>query len=303
MLQTTKSNPAKPVRVLIYGPEGVGKSTFGAKADAPVFITPEGGIDQLTDAHGNPCEALPGLSTWDNVREAVQQLTVEQHKFKTLVIDSADWVERLAHAKIIGNSGKDIIRANGGYGAGYRESERMHRELIESLSALREKKDMNIIVTAHTHVKPVKDPSMLQDFDQHEIKCHEFVSSLWREWVDALFFARFNTYVKTSDESTKGRALSDGKRTVYTTKQPSFQAKNRYGLEPEIEFTENFWSIFWTKARKGPDVLPEISTLITKIEDKETVKKVEESVAAAGKDQAKLVAILNRLKQITGKEE
>lgn len=115
MLVTRKSNPNKPPRVLIYGREGVGKSTFGARAENPIFISPEGGTDLLTRADGSPVDEMPNVHDWDSVMNAVKALISQQHDFKTLVLDSADWIEKVCHAKIIGNSNKDIIRVNGGY--------------------------------------------------------------------------------------------------------------------------------------------------------------------------------------------
>lgn len=307
MIQTRKSNPNKPIRIMVYGVEGVGKSTLGARADRPVFLTPEGGTDRLVSATGSPIDEMPTTS-WDQLRANVKALTNEQHDFKTVIIDSADWVEKLCHAKIIGTSGRSIITCNGGYGTGYRESERLHRELIEELSALREKRNVNIIVTAHAHVKAVKDPEMTEDYDAFEIKCHEMVSSLWREWVDGLFFVRFRTFVKAGEEGKKAKALGDDSRVLYTVKRPAFQAKNRFGLAPEYNFTTDFWSELMKLTAKGTvpetveQVKADIGELLKKIpaNDAATLKAASESIEKSGNEIGKLNAIRNRLRDITG---
>lgn len=307
-LVTKKGNPAKPPRVLIYGVEGVGKSTFGARAPNPVFISPEGGTDLLRSASGEGVDEMPNVGDWDSLNRALDAILVQPHGFKTLVIDSADWVEKLAHQKIVGNSGKSVTTVNGGYGAGFGQSELMHKDLIEKLAQIRDKRNMGIVITAHAHVKPVKDPSMMEDYDQFEIKCHEKVSSLWREWVDALFFVRFRTFIKTS-EDTKARAVSDGTRVLYTVKQPSFQAKNRYGMLPEYDFTEEFHghfiahvnSISAVEAKKLSldEMRVEMNEMWLKITDEALKKKVQESVEAAGGDIEKLRPLHARLKEIT----
>lgn len=305
-IKTRKSDPMKPARILIYGVEGVGKSTLGAKADHPIFISPEGGTDHLRDANGNPVDEMVGIETFDGLRAAIRSLITEAHGFKTLVLDSADWIEQLAHAQIVGKSGKTMITVDGGYGSGYRRSQNMHKELISELTELREKRGMNIIVTAHAHVKPVKDPEMLEDYDQFEIKCHEMVSSLWREWVDALLFARFTTFVKAGDDDSKrARALTDGTRTIYTMKKPAFQAKNRYGLPPEMPFTENFWAEFTAHRKKTPevaegsldDVKAEIAARIEKA-DEALREKVRKTVTKAGESLPDLVLVRNRLREM-----
>lgn len=289
---------------MVYGPEGVGKSTLGAKSESPIFISPEGGTDQLTDVNGAPVKSIADISTWEDVLNALNSLLTEKHEFKTLVLDSADWLEKLAHQFIIGSSSKDIIRANGGYGAGYRQSENMHKSLIEILSQIREKRNMNIVVIAHTHVRPVKDPDMMEDYDSFEIKCHEFVSSLYREWVDGLFFVRFNTFVKT-DDSGKTKALTDGERTLYTVKKPAFQAKNRYGMPESLPFTLDTWKEISNYAKRGvvsetsETVFAEIQELI-KTAPEDVRGKATENAEKNKNNKKQLIAIRSRLKTLQG---
>lgn len=309
MLQTRKSDPTKPPRVMIYGHEGVGKSTFGAKAYKPIFLSPEGGTDHLSNSDGGPVDELVGISTWDGLRAGIKNLMTEAHEFKTVVLDSADWIEGLAHAHIIGKSGFTIITVNKGYGAGYRQSQNMHQELIADLSELREKRNMSVIITAHAHVRAVKDPDSSHDYDAFEIKCHEQVSSLWREWCDALFFVRFRTFTKSSDETERARALTDYSRSVHAIKNPAYQAKNRYGMPPELDFTENFWSEFMQYAKKGvqtetvEQLLSEISELTDTVADEAIRNAVVDSTFKAGQDVARLTAIRARLKSIKGESK
>ncbi|AFC22530.1 hypothetical protein phi1422_0010 [Bdellovibrio phage phi1422] len=310
-IQTRKSNPNKPPRIMIYGPEGVGKSTLGAKADNPVFITPEGGADQLEDVNGNPVDIIEGVSTWTQFLAKVKELATDKtHTFKTLVLDSADWIETLAHAHIVGNSGKTIITVDGGYGSGLRRSRDMHKELIEILTDLREKRNMTIIVTAHCHVKEVKDPDAADNYDGFEIKCHEYVSSLWREWVDILAFAKQNVYVKKSEDSDS-RANGDGKRTVYLEKRPAFQAKNRYKMPAEMEFTEEFYKEIKAYTSKATskvieqasvdEIHAELIELLPLVTDEKTAAAINKSISDAGQNGAKLTQIRNRVREITNK--
>lgn len=309
MIQTRKANPARPVRVMIYGVEGVGKSTLGARAEKPIFISPEGGVDQLKDVSGNPVDELlvdgKPIRDWTNVVRGIVSLYKEEHPYKTLVLDSADWLETLAHTQIVGNSGKTITTVNGGYGSGYRQSQLMHKNLIADLSQLREK-GMNIVVTAHTHVKTVKDPEMLEDYDAFEIKCHEMVSSLWREWVDVLAFARFKTFLHQDEGSAKARALGDGdKRVVYTVKRPAFQAKNRYGMPSEMPFTENFWNEIEKYAKQGvvqekiEDVIAECKEMMKKCAPA-IQEKSEAFIVANGANFKDMVDLRARLRGIVG---
>jgi AAA domain len=284
---------------MIYGEAGAGKSTFGARSDKPVFISPEGGTDQLFPQ----IDEIPGITNWDTLLLAIKKLITEEHEFKTLVLDSADWIEALAHKKIIGNTGRSIITVGSGYGHGFRESQTMHQNLIENLGILREKRGMHIVLTAHSHVKPVKDPAMLEDYDCFEPKMHELVSSLWKEWTDGFFFVRFRTFLRTSDE-TKARAMGDGTRVVYTVKQPAFHAKNRFGMEPEYEFTLDFWETVKTCSQKGEtaeQLLAEIEELLKSVTDENIIATTK--TAIAGGRLSTIEAYRNRLRQVVKKQK
>lgn len=295
-----ENRPKKPPRVMIYGVPGIGKSSFGAMAPKSIFITPEGGVDEIAGA-----KVLPNINTYDDVVEGVNELITGKHEYGTLVMDSADWIEKLCQAKIIGNQ-KSIVTANGGYGAGFSESEKLHAALIKQLETLREKRNMNIIITAHSQVKMVKDPEAIHDYECYDTKMHEKVSSLWREWVDAVLFARYKTYVKKVEEGSddKARALGTGERIVYTEERPSFKAKNRYGLPPEMNFTKNFWNEFMIAAGKGDKgelerVKAELLELLKRVKDEDPLApKIKESIQKAGTDPANLMVIVNRLRDL-----
>lgn len=308
MLQTRKSNPNRPTRIMIYGQEGAGKSTFGAYSDSPVFISTEGGTDQITNQKGEPIDEMQNVKTWDGLMDAVKALRTEQHLFKTLVLDSADWIEKLAHKDILSEENdKDIIRANGGYGAGLSQSENMHRELIEELEKLRNEKNMNVIVTAHTHVKTFKDPTAPKDYDVFEIKCHEKVSSIWREWVDILMFVRFDSHLKDDGKKTTKivKALGDGGRTAYFVKEPAFQAKNRYGIPAKLPFTFQTWDTIRPYINKAPidqtaeQVYADCLELLPKVPDVETRNKATENVEKNKTNVTKLVSFRKKLRELT----
>lgn len=292
----------------MHGEEGTGKTTFGAMADNPIFIAAEGGCDQVTNSEGHPVDEMEMTASWQDLMKNVDQLITLEHDFKTLTIDSADWVEKLCHKAIIGSSGKSINTINGGYGAGIRKAESMHMKLIEKLSVLREKRNMNIIIIAHSHVKTAKDPSMPEDYDRFEIKCNEYVSALWREWVDAVFFVKFKTYIGDGETKT-ARAYGDDERIVYTVKRPAFQAKNRYGMPSEISpFTIDFWNQFCKFKTKGrqpetkQQLIDSINELSEKIEDEEIVNAVKLSVEKMGENLSGLKHIKDRVINLTMKE-
>jgi hypothetical protein len=298
--QIKYSKGKKPIRAMGYGIEGVGKTTFFAHAPSPVFISPEGGTDNLPDDLKSRVAELPSMNSWDNVRAGVQELIVGKHSFQSLVIDSADWLEQLAHTSIIGKTNKTIITVNGGYGAGYRATQNMHTDLISDLSILRDKRGMNILVTAHYQVKTVKDPEAIQDYDSFQIKCQEFVSSLWREWVDALLFMRFETHVKADEDATKARAFGTGERVMYTEHRPSYQAKNRFGLPQQMKVD---WNSFYEACGRSTvtyiEVLrKEVGELFEQLKDPAVKANVEAHVKENFDNAYELAAVKKRLMEL-----
>ena len=77
-------------KVVIYGPEGIGKTSFAACFPDPLFIDTEGGTKHIDVAR------LPAPTSWTMLLEQVQEVKKENTSVcKTLVLDTADWAEQL----------------------------------------------------------------------------------------------------------------------------------------------------------------------------------------------------------------
>jgi hypothetical protein len=286
----------------MYGIEGAGKTTFGASAPNSVFIAAERRNDRIHGSIVMPAE------TWDDVEANIKELTNDPHNYKTAVIDTTDWLEKICHAKIMGtgtSKGKAINTVNGGYGAGYREAERLHRELIESLKVLREKRGMNIILLSHYEVKAVKDPDAIADYDAYQIKGHDFVTSQWREWAEAIIFVRFGISMVVKENSTV-RPQGDDKRVAFTCKRPAFQAKNSFGLPFEMPFTQGqFWNDLVPYFNTGvqPENLEAVKAdlleLYSKVKDEAERAKIYAHMEKIGSDLPGLIKVRNALRTIT----
>src|SRR5690606_27553337 len=83
-----------PPRILIFGVSGIGKTTFCADAPNPVFIQTEDGLGTLKS------DAFPLARSYDEVIEAIGSLINENHNYKTLIVDSLDWLEPLIWKKV-----------------------------------------------------------------------------------------------------------------------------------------------------------------------------------------------------------
>jgi hypothetical protein len=304
MLEIVKTNPNEPYRIFPYSEGGMGKSTFGAFAERPVVVAAEKGASRLRNRQGQPVDVIRGIDKYQDVVDALKMLRNDKHDFKTAVIDSATEIERMAHQLIIGDSGKSIITVNKGFGAGASESDSMHKELIVLVEDLRINRDMNIIVTGHAQTKKVPDPSAAEDYDAFEPKLLKGVSGIWKEYVDAVFFIRLETILKT-DEVMKARAVSDGTRIALTTMAPAHYAKNRFGLPPVMVFSLNFWDELQPyisggiKQETAAEIKAEMDVLLLKVQDEATKKIIVETIAKAGDNTTQLNQLRARLCELT----
>lgn len=235
-LASLSKNTIKPPRIIIHGEPGIGKTTFGACAESPVLIQTEDGLGSL-DA-----TAFPLAHSFSEVMEAIGSLYTEDHEFKTLVVDSLDWLEPLVWQQVCtANKVESIEKMS--FGKGYVEALSVWRQFFDGITALRDTKGMTIIMTAHSETKRVEDP-MMASYDTHDLKLHKRAAALAEEFADVILFAAMQTNTVTEDigfNNKRTRAVTTGTRVIHTVGQPAFLAKNRFNLPPVLPLT---WADF-----------------------------------------------------------
>jgi hypothetical protein len=229
----SKNEAISAPRVMIYGVEGIGKSTFAAGAPNPIFILTEDGLGSLSVDH------FPVAKTFANVLEAIGTLYDEIHDFQTVVIDSLDWLENIIWREVEqGHDAKDLA-----YGKGAIIAADRWRQVLEGLDALRMARKMAVVLIAHTTIKRFDSPEV-EPYDRYQPKLQERSSAVIREWVDALLFANYKVMVKKDDvgfNKTTTRGFTTGERLLFTNERPAYMAKNRYALPDSIPLS---WDAF-----------------------------------------------------------
>ena len=236
LLQSIKTGRDNlPPRIMEYGVEGVGKSTFGASAPNPIFVQTEDGLGEIDTAK------FPLAKTFSDIESYLTALRDEPHDFQTVVLDSADWAERLIWDQVCRDFGvRSIEKADGGYGKGYTHALTYWRQVVKTLNEIRTRRNMAVILVAHAKVERFEDPEH-PAYDRYTPRLHKAANSLVCEWVDAVLFATRRMRV----DSTTGKAApvgaDGGERVLRTNGSPAYSAKNRYSLPTEMSLS---WQAF-----------------------------------------------------------
>ena len=229
-MKITTGIKARPQKVCIYGPEGVGKTRLASDLPSPIFIDAEGGTDHIDVSRVE-------VHTMGEIREAVQFLKREKHDFKTVVLDTIDWVEKRLIVEVCASYKVDSIeKIDGGYGKGYTILEEHMMQFLGELDALR-KKGMHIVLLAHSQVKKHEDPELGTAYDRYILKLEKKTSGLIKEWVDALLFYRFKTVTAERSDGNTNRGIAKG-REIAANRAAAFDAKNRHNLPDRIAIVE-----------------------------------------------------------------
>ncbi len=249
-----KGGKPLPSRTFLLGMEGIGKTTFGANAPNPLFITSEDGLSEFPEVQRfNP-------ENWENVKSVVAELLGEDKtEFKTLVFDTSDWLERMIYDWVCADAGTDDInKAYGGYGKGHDRATTELVVLLRSLDLLRAKHELRVVFLGHVHIKPFTDPAG-ESWDRWEAKGNKKFAGVIREWADCVLFATREVH-KIKRQDGQGEKAAGGERMIHTTWHPGFDAKNRMSLPEKLPLS---WDAY-EAAEKGSepeDLVERIQTL------------------------------------------
>lgn len=219
----------RPPRIILLGVEKIGKSTFAAGSDKPIFlpIAGEEGIDSLD------VPQFPAIEKYTDLVKCLMALYQEEHDYNTIVIDSASALEPIIWQRVCERCGnvKSIEEAGGGYAKGYTEALTEWTEITRALDVLRNDKDMASIIIGHVRVRRFDDPAG-PSYDQYQFDLHEkAVNKLYR-WADLILFANAKVAVKTEDtgfgkKKGKGIDVTGGQRFLFTGKRPAHPGGGR----------------------------------------------------------------------------
>jgi len=244
MLDIMEGKIIRPQKVCIYGSEGVGKSTLASQFPDPLFIDTEGGTAQLA------VRRIRKPETWEKLLAVVREVADTKDICKTLVIDTADWAEKMCLDYILSKYDQASIEGFG-YGKGYTILGEEFSKLLTACDRVIAS-GKNVVICAHAKMRKQELPDEAGAFDRWEMKLSKQVAPLLKEWCDLLLFLNYQTYVVEMENRTK--KAQGGRRVMYTSHSPVYDAKNRHGLPDVLDLDyRKIAFIFEDTGRKEPE--------------------------------------------------
>lgn len=233
-LNISRGRLSRPQKVVIYAPAGIGKSTLASQLPSPLFIDFEGGTHQLDVARLEP----QSLAEFEKI---VRELCKDSQGFKTIVIDTIDWLEEAAVRQVVTDAENDNIKTieDFGFGKGWL----VLNNKMNAVTALCDRlidAGLHVVCLAHAAVRKFEDPKQSCSYDRYELKMYKDrpgakgSAALVKEWADALLFGTYEDRVKAgAQEGQKGKAVagSGRERSLYCSHSAAWDAKNRHGLK------------------------------------------------------------------------
>ena len=221
----------KPARIVIYGVPGVGKTSLAAEFPDAIFLQTEEGSGnlELTTFTEEP------FSLFSQIEEAIELLYSGEHSFKTVVVDSLDWLEPLVWAEACRKNGWKSIE-DPGYGKGYIEADVVWRRLIAGMNALRDHRGMTVIYLAHEEIKTFSDPER-DSYDRYRLRLHKRAADIVVEAADVVGFMNYVTMIKREKGGfgkETAKATGAGQRALFLNERPAFTAKNRFDMPDQV---------------------------------------------------------------------
>lgn len=239
-LVTTRKR-RRPFFGVLYGPPGVGKSTFASEAPNPIFIPCERGLDQISV----PRFPIPQtLAEFGSYLKAIQE---EPNDYETVIIDTIDSLESPLMVQAVCEEGKvdNLEMYGGGYSKGNLRLRDYWQRLLIRLTALSETK--TVLLLAHSHLRTINDPMLSTAYEIHELKVAAKSAEIIRQYVDFIVFGKVSmTVSKDTPKARKGRGIVSSDREMHTQPATGLECKNRYGLPSPMEFS-------WAALQQGID--------------------------------------------------
>ena len=220
-----------PARYVLHGPEGVGKSTLAAQWPHPVFIDTEGGTSRMN------VDRLPKPTSVPHFLGILNEFKKDPMGYKTLVIDTIDWLQDLFVDSALGQTGLKSMgwtKEENAYNVLYADWNKMLDALSDLVNS-----GIHVVLVAHSDIKERKVPEEFGAYDHYQLKLIKGAAAKVREWAEYLWFVNMRVFIVKEGKDAKGPGkATDGTRMIYTVMHPCWSAKSKSAVPAEIPYRD-----------------------------------------------------------------
>jgi len=286
-MEIIKGRKLKPFNIILIGERGVGKSTFGQAAPDPIFVGCEENDEMIVDRAPVP----------KTFKEITKQLDdIYKLKYKTLVVDTIDSIEKLRIRELLGQKTQ----------LNWDKQAALENDFIgfrNQLKKLRDEKKMHIMILAHSKTRIKTDTIHQADYDTTEATLRKSLMTVFGDWTSCILFASYKTEISTNVQTEKNYVIGDGERILLTEQRPGHPGKNRYGLQYEMPFLfDDFYDGYLKFYKQGDtrniiQIIESIVGIAGSIENEKTRKTIDEQVKKHKTNKLQLLRIEERAKE------
>lgn len=311
--KVTKGPLDEAIMVLIYGAEGVGKSTLAADMESPIWFDIENGSGALDVARYPFRDDAKGHvpHTYGDVVDAIDDLRNSEHDYKTLVIDTIDAFEPLIWAHVVAEhtETKNSVNKTGKkldvvedipYMRGLNVAVDYWRDLLVRLDDLRVYRGMNIALLGHCHIKNHKPPTS-EPYDRISLRVNKLAGPVILGHCQVVGYLAYEEGAKAIENTERFRGWDTGVREIHFKRSAAYDAKKRWPIPDRFQVSAAHpWQPIAKAIKVARSATPEhyrllIAAEVKRLGDEDLKHKVADAVAQAGDNTAALAEYLKRL--------
>lgn len=239
-----------PLFFLLYGPPGIGKTSFTSHFPDVQYIIDPGDRGAITLQKFKRMKQVQRevivAANWTDYIEQLNHVSRGRTPCRTVVAESLIGLERYCfvdhcHAEFKSNFGKDGFYS---YGNGPKSAAKhLWPDLMGALQECNAA-GINVILTGHSSVKPFKNP-LGSDYDQYQVNVDPEIWNTTFRTLDSVLFYYYQVDVSKPDGSLKNKANpASARRLIGCEPDPAYAAKNQYGLPAIIEAGDSHETAF-----------------------------------------------------------